>query len=129
MYLSYTKKIKTSVISRKRMNPRTLFYFLMLFGILISAYLTYLNYFSDACPIGMECTNYPPILGLIWFAITPVMLKWRITRMAWQISGLIGVIVLVTMEIQNNYFCPFCTSAHISGLIMIFLSVKFSQEI
>lgn len=111
------------------MNPKTLFYFLMMFGLFISAYLTYLNYFSDACPVGMECTDYPSVLGLIWFAITPAVLKWRITRIVWQFSGLIGVIILVMLEIQSNYFCPFCTSAHISGLIMIFLSVKFSGEI
>jgi len=98
-------------------------------GLSISIYLTYLNYSTDTCPVGVECTRYPPVLGLIWFAVTPAALKWKNTRVAWQLSGLIGIVVLVMLEIQNNYFCPFCTSAHISGLFMISLSVKFTREI
>lgn len=111
------------------MKYRIIFYFLWVVGLSVSAYLAFINYFGEMCPIGIECTTYPPILGLIWFAVTPVVIKRRDIRFVWQIAGLTGITVLVTLEILNNYFCPFCTTAHISGLIMIYLSGKFISKI
>jgi uncharacterized membrane protein len=75
----------------------------------------------------MECTAYPPILGLMWFAVTPVVVKRRSTRIVWQMAGLTGITALITLEILNNYFCPLCTTAHIAGLFMIYLAGFISK--
>ncbi|MFP4558625.1 MAG: hypothetical protein ACLFO6_03930 [Archaeoglobaceae archaeon] len=102
------------------------FYFFWVLGLIVSTYLMYINYFSYACPIGMECTTYPPALGFAWFAVAPIALKWRNTKIGWQIAGLGGIVVLEAIEFTSGYYCAFCTAAHICGLIMILLTVKYS---
>ncbi|MFO7967064.1 MAG: hypothetical protein R6U44_05650 [Archaeoglobaceae archaeon] len=106
-------------------KSRVGFYFFWALGLAISIYLMYVNYFSEACPIGMECTTYPPALGFAWFIIAPIALKWRITKMGWQIAGVGGIIALELIQFITGYYCAYCTTAHICGLIMIFLTVKY----
>jgi uncharacterized membrane protein len=103
------------------------FYILWFLGLSITLYLIYINYFSDTCPIGMKCTEFPPILGFIWFLVTPITIKRDFTRMVWQISGLAGIIILVSIEFMSNFFCPLCTVAQFTGLAMIVLSLKFAN--
>lgn len=102
------------------------FYFFWLLGLAVSTYLAYINYFSDTCPIGMECTTYPPAMGFAWFVIAPLALKWRFAKIGWQIAGLGGIALLGLIEFISGYYCAFCTAAHICGLIIIFLTIKYS---
>jgi len=110
-------------IEMKR-SHKTIFFALWFTGLSASIYLTYISYFRDVCSVGSECTKFTPVLGLIWFVFAPIALNLWCIRLVWLILGLTGVIVLVILEIIYNYFCPFCTIAHISGLGMIFISIK-----
>jgi len=101
-----------------------LFYFLATAGILDSVYLLYLEYFRGVCFTG-SCSDLPALLGLLWFTAAFFAMKHKKIKLVWQVSGVASIAVLVSIEVFGKFFCPYCTFAHILGLIMVVLSVKF----
>ena len=94
---------------------------LAIVGAVYSLYLFYLEHFVGVCFTGY-CSEYPALLGFLWFASTPFTLKSKIIKKLWQVSGVFGICYLVFTEFSRHFFCPFCTVAHVLGLALIGLS-------
>lgn len=112
-----------------------LFLFLWLVGVVDSLYLLlYGASSSNICSIGSGCHTFRykqlfAALGLVWFLLAIPSLKNSKLRMFWQVSGVVGVIVLVGIEFLTRSFCMFCTVAHGVGLAMIVLSLFGMQDV
>jgi uncharacterized membrane protein len=106
------------------MRSKLLFYFLAVAGILDSVYLLYLEYVRGVCLTG-SCSDLPALFGLMWFTAAFFVIKRDKLKLLWQVSGVASIAVLVSIEVFGKFFCPYCTFAHILGLIMVVLSVKF----
>ncbi len=119
------------------MNLKLLSVPLFALGILDSIYLLqehYILYTLPYCPAN-SCLPpdmpFPsfilPLLGLIWFLLGVFLFyikNQKILLKAWQISGILGVLVLFSYSIAINYLCPYCYLAHALGLILVALSFK-----
>ena len=117
-------------------------------GLIDSAYLTYLSFSPPtSCPIGefsiFSCNEViysqyahvygisVALLGLSWFiiALGLVVVWWRnagFVRLvvAWSLLGAVGVAGFVYTEIfLLGSICPLCTIAHITGLVILVLSI------
>jgi len=99
-----------------------IFAILVTFGAIYSLYLFYLEHFVGICFTGY-CSEYPALLGFVWFASALLTLKFDKIRKLWQISGIIGICSLVLIEIYYHNICYFCSFAHVLGLILIALSL------
>jgi len=89
-------------------------------GVLYSLYLFYLE-LMGIC-LGY-CSEYPALLGFLWFALTPLTLKFIKIKKLWQVSGILGICSLVFIEIYHRAICPLCSFAHVLGLILIVIIV------
>ena len=121
-------------------------------GLLVSAYLTYLSFTPPtACIIGevgiFSCNDViysryadfygvsVAFLGLSWFIITIglLALAWRSRQfmqavVAWSLLGAGGVAAFVYTEVfLLGSICPFCTVAHLAGLVMLVLSIAATR--
>jgi uncharacterized membrane protein len=117
-------------------------------GLGVSAYLTYLSVAPPtSCAVGdigiFSCnaviySKYAyfygvsvAVLGLAWFIMVLglVALAWRDERftrvvVAWSLLGAVGVAAFVYTEVfLLRSICPFCTIAHLSGLVILALSI------
>ncbi len=109
----------------KASKLRLLFYLLLILGIIVCVYMLHLEKMTGYCPAKV-CSPYPAILGLIWFIIAPVVfIGKKAIKHAWQVSGLVAVVVFLSIEILNSEICLFCSIAHIIGLLMIIISSYF----
>ena len=99
-----------------------IFTFLATIGALYSLYLFYLEHFIGVCLTGY-CSEYPALLGFLWFSSAPLTLKFNEIKKIWLISGLVGISCLISIEIYYHSICPFCSLAHILGLILIVIYV------
>ncbi len=95
-----------------------IFTFLAIIGAVYSLYLFYLEYFVGVCFTGY-CSEYPALLGFLWFVSAPLTLKFDKIKKFWQISGVLGISCLVFIEIYHRAICSLCSFAHVLGLILI----------
>jgi len=102
-----------------------IFIILAAIGALYSLYLFYLE-LMGIC-LGY-CSEYPALLGFLWFALTPLTLKFIKIKKLWQVSGILGICSLVFIEIHHRAICPLCSFAHVLGLILIVISFKLIEE-
>ena len=98
-----------------------IFTILSTFGAIYSLYLFYLEHFVGVCFTGY-CSEYPALLGFLWFAFAPLTLRLNKIKKLWQVSGIFGICYLVFIEIYHRAICPFCSFAHVLGLILILVS-------
>jgi len=98
----------------------SIFLALALIGLLNSIYVLFLKYFKGVCFTG-TCTDVPAIFGLLWFASSPLALKYDKFKIVWSAAGIAGIAILVSIELAIGAFCPFCTLAHATGVAMIFI--------
>jgi uncharacterized membrane protein len=98
-----------------------IFTVLAIVGALYSLYLFYLEHFVGVCFTGY-CSEYPALLGFFWFVSAPLTLKFDKINKLWRISGVLGISCLVFIELYHRTVCPFCSLAHILGLILIVIS-------
>lgn len=121
------------------MNPKLISVPLFAIGIADSAYLLYEHYILYTLPYCPANSCLPPdmpfpsfilpLLGIIWFLAGIFLIYVRnqkILLKIWQISGILGVILLLTYSILIGYFCPYCYLAHATGLILVLLSFKMT---
>ena len=117
-------------------------------GLGVSAYLTYLSVDPPtSCPVGdigiFSCNEViyskyayfygvsVAVLGLAWFIMVLglIALAWRDERftrvvVAWSLLGAVGVAAFVYTEVfLLRSICPFCTIAHLSGLVILAISI------
>ena len=97
------------------------FMVLATFGAIYSLYLFYLEHFVGICFTGY-CSEYPALLGFVWFASALLTLKFDKIKKLWQVSGIFGICCLVFIEIYHRAICPLCSFAHVLGLILIVIS-------
>jgi len=95
---------------------------LSIFGALYSFHLFYLEHFVGVCFTGY-CSEYPALLGLFWFVSAPLTLKFDNAKKLWQVSGILGISSLIFIKLYHRAICPFCSLAHIIGLIFIVLTI------
>ena len=121
-------------------------------GLLVSAYLTYLSFTPPtSCIIGdvsiFSCNDViyskyaefygvsVAFLGLGWFIIAIGLLAfaWRSKQfmqavVAWSLLGAGGVAAFVYVEVfVLGSICPFCTVAHLAGLVILALSIAATR--
>ena len=71
------------------------------------------------------------LVGFIWFLVVVLLAalvardsKWLKFLLVWSIIGLIGVIGLAYTELfLIGAICPFCTSAHVLGILILALTI------
>lgn len=127
-------------------KPLAIIVVLAMAGLGVSGYLLWYDFMTrrGACPLTgfFGCTAiltsvYSRIFGIplalfgfIWFlaivlfaALVARDAKWLKLLLAWSLVGVIGVIGLVYTEIfLIGAICPFCTSAHVLGVLILALT-------
>jgi uncharacterized membrane protein len=118
---------------------------LLLLGILISIYLTYVHYYPGAlvCPDKgvVNCTsvitsNYSVVFGvplaiysLIWFVVAFLLVRAKkaifLTRI-WLLIGIGGMVYSIFSMYQLREICIYCLSLDI--LIVLSLALFFTQR-
>lgn len=93
-----------------------IFIVLAAIGAQYSLYLFYLE-LMGIC-LGY-CSEYPALLGFVWFSLAILTLKFPNIKKLWQVSGILGICSLVFIEIYHRAICPLCSFAHVLGLILI----------
>ena len=89
------------------------------FGFLFSAYLLYTYEVIGICLGHCNPLNYS--LGLIWFGMGILILKFHKYVNLWSAGGLAGIVYFVYLETIEG-FCLYCTILHILGLTAIVLA-------
>lgn len=97
-----------------------------LLGLGITAYLVVVTYTSNVCLAGGMCESKLSLAGFTWFVLAPVAIRFKPIRRIWQITGVAGIVLLVATEVLTQ-FCTACSLAHVSGALLIGLSVVYEM--
>ena len=113
-------------------------------GLGVSIYLTVVHYSAVplACPATAQinceqvlASQYGVIggsaiptsaAGIVWFAVSAVLVALRLARaqLVWSALGLLTVLFLVYLEIvQLGALCIWCTTAHLLVLLIFLISL------
>ncbi len=112
------------------MNRIRLIQLLLLIGLVDTLYLLYINLNQQLCLVDAPClSEYNllfSILGLIWFTagFFVILVEKRQVRVVWAILGFVGIAFFVSLMIIENYFCPYCSLAHVVGGAAAILSLR-----
>ncbi len=103
---------------------------LLAVGVIDTLYLLYINLNQQLCLVDAPClSEYNllfSVLGLIWFTagFFVLFVNKKLVKLVWAILGFVGIAFFVSLMIIENYFCPYCSLAHVVGGTAAILSLR-----